>query len=145
MNPPNVTMSQIWAFARHVPSFAAGAVFYASAFGTIDVTDAANANHAIAQISSGFSQVVAGVAVLVPIGMGALAAVKASPLVQMVLGAAAMLNGKASAANMSVADQKTIMEATATLPKVEAVATNDRLIAATTPPKVVLAGQAVGK
>lgn len=141
MNPPNITASQVWAFARHVPSFAAGAVFYAAAFGTINATDASSANHAIAQISGGFSEIVAGVSVLVPIAMGALAALKSSPLVQMVLGAAAMLNGKASAANMSAADQKTIMEATSTLPKVDAVVTNDKLIAATTPPKVVSAGQ----
>lgn len=130
--------SQFYAFGRHVVSFAGGAVFYATMFGVVNSTDAANATHAINQISSGFQQIVGGVAVLIPIGMGVMAAVKSSPLAQMLLGAAAMLHGKADPGKLNQQEQATLMEATAKLPAVAGVVTTDKAIAARTSPKVML-------
>jgi hypothetical protein len=130
--------SQVYAAGRHVASFAAGTVFYASLTGIINSGDAAHATDAFAQIGAGIKEIVAGVTVLVPIGMGAIAAVKASPIVQMIMGATALLHGKADASTVSSADQKTIMEATGTLPKVAAVVTNDQKIADSTSPNVVM-------
>lgn len=131
-------LSQVYAAGRHVASFAGGVVFYASVTGVVNSGDAANASHALSQISDGLKEIVAGCAVLVPIGMGAIAAVKASPLVQMLIGATALLHGKADASKMSADDQKTIMEATITLPKVTGVGTSDPAIAASTPSAIVL-------
>lgn len=132
-------ISQVYAAGRHVASFAGGAVFYASMTGVVNSSDAANATHAISQIGDGFKDIAAGVGVLIPIGMGAISMIKASPLVQMLMGAHALLHGKADPSKMSADDQKTIMEATTTLPKVTGVATNDPVIAATTPPAITLA------
>jgi hypothetical protein len=143
MKLPDVT--QVYAFSRHVGSFASGAVFYAAMFGVVNSTDAANATHAIAQIGDGFKEITAGGAVLFSIGMGALAVVKSSPLVQMIMGAAAMLKGKVDTSKVSPADQKTIMEATNTLPKVDAVVSNDEALAKSASPGIVAASQVVIK
>lgn len=142
MNMPN--QGQVLAFARHIPSFAAGAVFYAATFGVVNGNDAATANHAITQIGDGVKDIVAGVSALIPIVMGAMAMVKASPLVQMLIGAHALTSGKVNPNTVSPADQKTIMEATEKLPKVTAVVTNDSNIAATTAsPNIVSTAQAL--
>lgn len=144
MQMPNQT--QILAFSRHIPSFAAGAIFYAATFGVVSSGDATTANHAITQISDGVKDIMAGVSALIPIGMGAWAAVKASPLVQMLMGAHALVSGAADPRKMSPDDQKVVMEATEKLPKVAAVVTNDKTIAATTAsPNIVSTEQAVIK
>lgn len=130
-------MSQVYAASRHVASFAAGTVFYASMTGIINAGDAGHANDAFMQIGAGIKEIVAGVTVLIPIGMGAIAAIKASPIVQMLMGAAALLHNKTDVSKVSVEDQKTIMEATGKLPKVNAVVTNDPVIAAQTSPNII--------
>ncbi len=131
--------SQVLAFGRHIISGAAGAVAYASLFHLFqNPADAANATQAINQIGHGFTEIIGGVGVLVPIGMGVIAAVKSSPIVQMLIGATALLRGKADASRLSTGDQKTLMEATLKLPKVVTIGTNDAAVAAATPPGIVL-------
>jgi hypothetical protein len=132
--------SQILAFSRHVVSYAMGGVTAISmAHLWQNPQDAANAASAINQVGHGFQEIVAGGGTLIALGMGVFAAVKSSPIVQMLMGAAALLHGKATAAGVSVEDQKTIMEATLRLPKVTGVSTNDAAVAATTSPGIVLA------
>lgn len=118
--------SQVLAFGRHVVSGAAGAIAYASLFHLFqNPVDAGNATQAINQIGHGFGEIVGGVSVLVPIGMGVFAAIKTSPIVQMLMGAAALLKGKADPSKIAPSDQKTLMQATLLLPKVASIGQHD--------------------
>jgi len=136
--------TQVLAFSRHVVSYSAGIVTAISAAHLWQYpTDAAAATAAIDQVGHGFADIVAGVATLASLGMGVMAAVKASPIVQMLVGAAALLKGRADPKKLSTQDQTTIMEATGTLPKVAAVVTNDPNVAAATSPVVVATSQVV--
>src|SRR5579872_3215259 len=111
--------TQVYAFGRHVVSYAMGGVTAISmAHLWQSPQDAANAANAINQVSHGFQEIVAGGGTLIALGMGVVAAIKSSPIVQMLMGAAAMLHSKVDTSKVSVEDQKTIMEATLKLPKV---------------------------
>ena len=137
MQIPN--QSPVLAFGRHVVSAGSGAVAYASLLHLFqNPTDAQAATNAISQIGHGFSEIVGGSAVLVPIAMGVLAALKSSPLVQFALSAAAMLRAHSDTSNLTTDEQKTIMQATEKLPKVAQVVTNDPVIADITPEKNIV-------
>jgi len=136
MNLPD--RSQLLAFGRHIPTFAAGVVFSATTIGIMTSQDAATANTAFGQISHGVAEIIAGFSALVPVAMGMIAAVKANPVAQMIMGAFAIVHKNASVADVPGTDQAMIMEATAKLPKAEIVVTNDPRVAAATGPAVVL-------
>lgn len=130
--------SQVYAFGRHVVSGATGAIAYAQFLHLFqNPGDAQVATDAVSHIGNGLKEAFGGIMVLVPLSMGVLAALKASPLVQFALSAAAMLKHGSDTSKLPQADQKNIMEATGMLPKVNAVVTNDPVIAATTSPNIV--------
>lgn len=141
------SLSQITAFSQHAVSAVSGAIAYASLLHLFqNPGDAQVATEAVQHIGNGFKEIAGGVFALVPIGLGVFAAVKANPLVQFVLSATAMLHSKADASKLSADDQKTIMQATDKLPKVSAIVTTDKTIAAvTTEPGIISADQVVIK
>jgi hypothetical protein len=145
MNIPD--KSQVIAFGRHVVSFGMGGIaFIAAAHLFQNPTDATDAANAVTQVSHGFKEIMAGGATLISIGMGVIASIKTSPLLMLLKGASAVLTNKADVTQLSTADQQKVIEATDRLPKVAAIVTNDKTIAAlTVSPTVVSTEQAVIK
>lgn len=124
MNIKMPDQAQLLAFSRHIISYGAGAATGISLLGLWqNPQDMANAQHAVKMISDGFAEIITGVGVLIPISMGILAAAKANPMVQMLIGAHSILKGTSDTSKLTVADQKTIAKATEALPVVEAVTT----------------------
>ena len=116
--------AQVLAFGRHIVSYGAGIATGISVLGLWqNPQDIANATHAVKMISDGFAEIVTGFGILVPIAMGIFAAVKANPMVQMLIGAHSILKGQSDTSKLSTADQKTIAKATEALPVVDTVTT----------------------
>lgn len=114
--------AQVLAFGRHIVSYGAGIATGVSVLGLWqNPQDMANAQHAVKLISDGFAEVVTGFGILIPIAMGVFAAIKANPMVQMLIGATSILKGQSDTSKLTVADQKTIAKATEALPMVETV------------------------
>ena len=77
------TSGQTAAFGRHVVTAVSTAVTMLAALHLMTPEQVASATHAFGDISDGFAKIIAGVGVLVPLGIAVFAALTASPLWQM--------------------------------------------------------------
>jgi hypothetical protein len=74
-----LTLDQLYAFGRHVPSYLAGAVTMAVGFNVVTPEQGHQVSEAFAAIGNGLISVAGGVATLISIGSGIYAAYTASP------------------------------------------------------------------
>lgn len=78
------TANQAASFGRHIITFAMGAATLAGFLGLLSAGQTTDATHAVEQISSGFSSIIAGTTTLIGLGSALWAAWSASPFSQLV-------------------------------------------------------------
>lgn len=81
MNLP--TQSQVYAFGRHLASYAGGAITAAAAFNLLSPGQAGTLNQSLNHFINGVSEIAAAVSPLIPLVTGWLAARSASPKAQL--------------------------------------------------------------
>ena len=82
MNLPST--ASVYAFGRHVASYAAILTGLLATLHLMTPEQVATAQAAFDQISDGVTKIIAGVTLLIPLGMGIIAAFTASPLWQLI-------------------------------------------------------------
>lgn len=119
------TKDQVFAFARHIGTSAATVIGTLAAMKVISGGDAQQMQGAIDSISHGTAEVVAGLSTLAVAATGLIAALSASPLVQLFKGAKAVMADPEKVADLqtaSISDKSCVAAAVDKMPEVAGVA-----------------------
>ena len=115
------TQDEANAFVRHIVTFGCGGVTMFAALHLITGGDSQAATTALNQIGHGLSEIITGAGTLIAIGSGVMAALSASPLLQLLKGANAVANNPALAKQVPVQTQAAVAAAAVEMPKIDTV------------------------